>query len=185
MKQLKGKKVAILATHGFEQSELTVPLEKLREAGAEAQVISLESGHIKGWDMDHWGEEIPVDATLDTVEAADFDALVLPGGLFNPDTLRSHDQAVAFVGAFFQPEKQKPVAAICHGPWTLINADVVKGRKMTSYKSIRKDLQNAGAEWVDEAVVVDNGLVTSRTPDDLEAFMAKTIEEIAEGRHAA
>lgn len=183
MAKLQGKKVAILATDGFEQSELLQPLEALQKAGAEVAIVSLESGNIKGWDEDNWGKEVPVDKTLDEVSPDNFHALVLPGGLFNPDTLRNDAKAVDFVSGFFKQGAQKPVAAICHGPWLLINADVARGRKLTSFSSIRKDLQNAGAEWVDEEVVVDQGLVTSRSPDDLDAFTSKMIEEIAEGRH--
>ncbi len=182
---LKNKRVAILATNGFEQSELEVPKKALEKVDAEVTVVSIESGKIKGWKGDDWGSEVNVDATLSQVSASDFDALVLPGGVINPDLLRVNDKAIEFIGSFFNGEKQKPVAAICHGPWTLINAEVVKNRNLTSYKSIRCDLINAGANWVDEAVVVDNGLVTSRTPDDLDRFTEKMIEEIAEGKHAA
>ena len=179
--RLSGKKVAILATNGFEQSELLKPREALEDAGATAVVISLEEGEIRGWDDDDWGETVEVDQTLADADPDDFDALVLPGGVMNPDKLRTIPEAVKFVKAFF--EAGKPVAAICHGPQMLIEAGVVKGRKMTSFSSLKTDLKNAGANWVDEEVVVDNGLVTSRKPADIPAFNAKIIEEIGEGRH--
>jgi protease I len=175
------KKIAILATDGFEESELKSPKETLENEGWTAEIISLKPGQIKSWKDGNWGDSIAVDHTLDEVSAADYDALVLPGGVINPDKLRVDDNAVAFVKDFF--DARKPVAAICHGPWTLINADVVKGREMTSYASIRKDLENAGAIWTDSAVVVDMGLVTSRSPKDLPAFNKKMVEEIKEGIH--
>ncbi len=181
-KKLDGKKVAILAADGFEQSELFEPKKALEEAGAKVSVVSLESGEIKGWDKTDWGKTIAVDLTVDEADAADFDALQLPGGVMNPDKLRMNENAVSFVKAFF--EAGKPVAAICHAPWTLVEADVVKGKTMTSWASLKTDLENAGAKWVDEEVVVDNGLVTSRKPDDLPAFNQKMIEEIAEGDHS-
>ncbi len=180
--KLEGKKVAILATDGFEQSELFEPKKALEEAGATVSVVSLKSGEIKGWDEKDWGDTIKVDMTLDEANAEDFDALQLPGGVMNPDKLRVDEKAIAFVKAFF--EAGKPVAAICHASWTLINAEVVKGRELTSYPTLRKDLENAGAKWVDREVVVDNGLVTSRNPNDLPAFNRKMIEEIAEGKHS-
>jgi len=180
-KKLDGLKVAILATDGFEQSELFKPKQALEEAGAQVSVVSPKSGEIKGWNEKDWGDTIKVDLTLDEANAADFDALELPGGVMNPDHLRVNEKAVNFVKSFF--EAGKPVAAICHAPWTLINAEVVKGREMTSYHTIRKDLENAGAKWVDREVVVDNGLVTSRNPDDIPAFNQKMIEEFAEGVH--
>lgn len=180
-KTLQGKSVAILAADGFEQSELLEPKKALEDAGAEVTIVSLESGKIKGWDEKDWGKSIGVDLTLDEADAADFDALQLPGGVMNPDKLRDDARAVAFVKSFF--DAGKPIGAICHGPWTLIEADAVKGRRLTSYSSIRTDLENAGAQWVDEEVVTDNGLVTSRKPADLPAFNAKLIEEIAEGVH--
>ena len=180
--KLKGKKVAILATDGFEQSELFEPKKALEEAGASVSIVSLKSGEIKGWDESDWGKSIEVDLTIDKAKAEDFDALQLPGGVMNPDKLRTEESVINFIKAFF--DAGKPVAAICHAPWTLINAGVVKGRKMTSYHTIRKDLENAGAKWTDEEVVVDNGLVTSRKPDDIPAFNQKMIEEIAEGRHS-
>jgi protease I len=180
---LTGKKVAILATDGFEQDELLSPLEALREAGAEVQVVSpSEASKIKGWKHTDWGKKVKVDLPLNEANADDFDALVLPGGVMNPDNLRRDPQVLAFVRSFFRAGK--PVGAICHGPWTLIDAGVVRGRKMTSYETIQTDLKNAGANWVDEEVVVDQGLVTSRKPDDLPAFNAKLIEEIAEGVHS-
>lgn len=181
--KLQGKTVAILATNGFEQSELFEPRKALLDAGATVHVVSLESGSIKGWDQDKWGDSIEVDKTLDEVSASDYNALMLPGGLINPDTLRTKKKAIDFVKAFFSGDEIKPVAAICHGPWLLIEADVVRGRKMTSFPSIQTDLKNAGANWVDEEVVVDNGVVTSRSPDDLPAFNKKMIEEICEGKH--
>ncbi len=179
--KLEGKKVAILATDGFEQSELVKPKEAVEKAGATAHIISPESGEIKGWDTDDWGDKFKVDVKLEDAKAEDYNALILPGGVINPDKLRINEKALEFVKSFF--EQKKPVAAICHGPWTLINAGVVEGREMTSYKSIRKDLENAGAKWTDGEVIVDNGLVTSRNPDDLPAFCDKLIEEIAEGKH--
>ncbi len=182
MKNISGKRVAILATDGFEQSELFEPKRALEAAGAKVEIVSLEMGEIKGWDEDDWGQSIMVDSLVQDVNAAEFDGLMLPGGVINPDTLRTHEGALTFVRAFF--ERGLPVGAICHGPWTLINAGVADGRRMTSYKSIRKDLENAGVIWVDEEVVCEQGLVTSRTPEDLPAFCDKLIEEIAEGVHA-
>jgi len=179
---LKGKKVAILATDGFEQSELEEPLRALENAGATAHIVSPKAGAIKGWKHTEWGDSFAVDATLDQADPEHYDALVLPGGVMNPDKLRRDPKVQQFVRSFF--EEGKPVGAICHGPWTLIDAGVVKGRKVTSYETIQTDLKNAGASWVDQEVVVDNGLVTSRKPDDIPAFNRKLIEEIAEGRHA-
>ena len=181
MTDISGKKIAILATHGFEQSELEVPLKKLAEAGAEVDVVSLEAGEIRGWDEKDWGNTVKVDRTLDQVGASDYDALVLPGGQINPDLLRVEPKAVDFVKSFWTDKKV--IGAICHGPWLLVEAGIVKGRNVTSYKSIRTDLINAGANWEDSEVVTDQGLVTSRKPDDLDAFCAKVAEEIAEGRH--
>ena len=178
---LSGKRDAILATDGVEQVELIEPRKALDAAGATTKVVSPKSGSIKGWNHTDWGEPIKVDVTLDKASPNDFDALLLPGGVMNPDKLRMNEKAVQFVKAFF--DANKPVAAICHGPWTLIEAGVVKGRLLTSYQSIQTDLRNAGAEWVDEEVVVDNGLVTSRRPDDIPAFNRKMIEEFAEGIH--
>lgn len=179
--ELQGKKVAILATNGFEQVELTEPKKALEQAGATTHIVSPESGTIKGWNHTDWGDEFQVDVSLDRAKADDYDALVLPGGVMNPDHLRANEQAVSFTRSFF--EAHKPVAAICHGPWTLIEAGVVKGRKLTSYHSLKTDLKNAGANWVDQEVVVDNGLVTSRNPDDLPAFCRKLVEEVKEGKH--
>jgi protease I len=179
---LKGKKVAILATDGFEQSELAEPLKALEEAGASAHIVSPKAGAIKGWKHAEWGDSFAVDATLDEADPRQYDALVLPGGVMNPDKLRRDPKVQQFVRSFFQDGK--PVGAICHGPWTLIDAGVVRARKVTSYETIQTDLKNAGANWVDQEVVVDNGLVTSRKPDDLPAFNRKLIEEIAERRHA-
>jgi len=178
---LNGKRVAIVATDGFEQSELLEPKKALEAAGARIDIISPKPGSIRGWAEKEWGQNVAVDRTIDSVSAADYDALVLPGGLFNPDKLRMDEHALKFASAI--AKAGKPLAAICHGPWILINAGLVKGRKLTSVASIRKDLENAGARWVDEEVIVDNGLVTSRTPKDLPAFNAKLIEEIAEGQH--
>ncbi|MDX1678393.1 type 1 glutamine amidotransferase domain-containing protein [Arsukibacterium sp.] len=182
-KPLAGKKVAILATNGFEQSELTSPRDALLNAGAEVDIVSQQAGTITGWSGKDWAEDVKVDKTLADVNAKAYDGLVLPGGLINPDTLRQDKQAINFIKGFFSDSANKPVAAICHGPWLLAEAGVIKGRKVTSYGSIRTDLKNAGADWVDEAVVVDNGLVTSRNPDDLPAFNRKVLEEIREGRH--
>jgi protease I len=180
--KLSGKKVAILVANGFEQVEMTEPKKALEEAGAKTSIVSPESGKVKGWKLTEWGDEFPVDMPLENAKADDFDALVLPGGVMNPDKLRRNEWALQFVRAFF--ESGKPIAAICHGPWTLIDAGVVEGRTMTSYPSIQTDLKNAGAKWVDKEVVVDNGLVTSRKPDDIPAFNGKMIEEISEGVHA-
>ena len=179
--QLNGKKVAILATDGFEQSELMEPKKALEAAGAQTHVVSLKSGEIKGWDDKNWGDSVKVDVTIDAASAADYDALVLPGGVMNPDTLRTNEAAVGFVRDFFAAGK--PVGAICHGPWTMIEAGVVEGRTVTSWPSLKTDLENAGATWVDQEVVCDQGLVTSRKPADLPAFNAKLIEEIGEGKH--
>jgi protease I len=180
-KNLAGKRVAILATNGFEQSELEKPKAALEEAGATTIVVSPEENDIKGWDEDDWGDAVKVDEALDEADPTTFDALLLPGSVQNPDTLRTLPQAVEFVRAFF--EAGKPVAAICHGPQLLIEADVVKDRKLTSFPSIKTDLINAGAKWVDSEVVVDEGLVTSRKPADIPSFNAKMIEEIGEGAH--
>ncbi|HEU5081110.1 MAG TPA: type 1 glutamine amidotransferase domain-containing protein [Opitutaceae bacterium] len=185
MKQdLNGKKVAILIADGFEQSEFEGPLAALDEAGAESFVISPRTDQVTGWDgeADDFGDAFDVDVPLDEANPDDYDALLLPGGVKNPDTLRTVPKAVSFVRAFF--EAGKPVAAICHGPQLLIEADVVRGRRMTSYPSVRKDLINAGAIWSDEAVVTDQGLVTSRRPDDIPKFNEKMVEEFAEGVHA-
>ncbi|MBO0661631.1 type 1 glutamine amidotransferase [Jiella sp. MQZ9-1] len=181
MPKITDAKIAILATDGFEQVELTEPLEKLREAGATVHVISPKSGSIKGWDKDHWDQEVPVDKILSEVRSTDFDALVLPGGQINPDTLRADPKVVSFVREFFN--SKKPLAAICHAPWLLIEADVVRGRDVTSFKSIKTDMKNAGGNWLDREVVCHEALITSRNPNDLPAFIAKIIEEVEEGRH--
>jgi protease I len=180
-RSLSGKRVAILATNGVEEVELLEPRKALDDAGASTTVVSLEPGTIKGWNHDTWGETIRVDATLDSTSSDDFDALVLPGGVINPDKLRMNNDAVEFVRGFF--EAGKPVGAICHGPWLLVEADVVRGRNVTSWPSLHTDLRNAGANWTDEQVVTDHGLVTSRKPDDIPAFNKKIIEEFAEGVH--
>jgi len=174
--------VAILATDGFEQSELLEPQRLLSEAGAEITIVSLQPGQIKGWNEQNWGQSISVDQTVSQASAEDFDALVLPGGVMNPDKLRTDEDAVRFVRDFF--EQGKPVGAICHGPWMLVEADVAEGRTVTSWPSLETDLRNAGANWVDQEVVTDEGLVTSRKPSDIPAFASKLIEEIQEGRHA-
>lgn len=176
-KQLEGIKVAIVATNGFEQVELIRPREALDEAGAETFVVAPESDAITAWDHTDWGDDIDVDQTVDEASPDDFDALFLPGGVLNPDKLRMNDAAVSFVRSFFRDGK--PVAAICHGPQTMINAEVVNGRRLTSYRAIRKDLENAGADWIDQAVVVDNGLITSRNPDDIPAFCEAIVHEFS------
>lgn len=180
--ELSGKKVAILATNGFEQSELEVPRDRLKKAGATVDVVSLTSGEIKGWDKQDWGRPVKVDKTLDQVAASDYDALVLPGGQINPDLLRIEPKALKFIKDIF--DAKKVVAAVCHAPWLLIETGIAKGRKMTSYNSIKTDAKNAGAKWEDSEVVVDQGVITSRNPGDLEAFSAKIIEEVKEGRHS-
>lgn len=178
---IQGETVAILATHGFEESELTSPRDALKAAGATVHIVSPESGELQAFKHLEKGQKVVVDKALSDSRADDYDAIVLPDGLFNPDQLRVNKDALAFVQAFVKAGK--PVAAICHGPWILADAGVLKGRKVTSVPTIRKDIENAGANWVDEEVVVDNGIVTSRTPKDLDAFNAKLIEEITEGRH--
>ena len=181
MADISDKRIAMLAADGFEQSELTVPKQRLEEAGAKVDIISLKSGEIWGWDKDDWSEPIAVDRTIDAVSVDEYDALVIPGGQINPDLLRADEDAVALVRDFY--DAKKPLAAICHAPWVLIEAGIAKGRKMTSYHSMATDVKNAGANWVDKEVVVDQGLITSRNPGDLEAFSAKIIEEVSEGRH--
>jgi len=180
---LTGKRVAILVADGFEQVELTKPKKALEKAGAETDIVSPSGDKVQGWEHDEMGDEFEVDVPLNEAKASDYDALLLPGGVMNPDTLRTIPAAVEFAKHFF--EEGKPVAAICHGPQLLIEAGVVKGRKMTSFPSLKTDLKNAGADWVDEVVVCDQGLVTSRKPDDIPQFNEKMIEEFAEGFHAA
>jgi len=181
MGQLSNRTIAVLSESGFEEVELTEPVKRLKEEGATVHIISSKSGKIKAWDQDHWSIEVDVDKTIVEANADDYNGLLLPGGVINPDQLRVNEDALAFVKSFFADGK--PVAAICHGPQTLINADVVQGRKLTSVQNISKDLINAGAIWSDEEVVVDQGLVTSRTPKDLPAFNDKIVEEFAEGVH--
>jgi len=179
--ELKGKKVAFLAADMFEEVELAEPWKALEQAGAELDLVSLQDGEIQGFNHYDKAGSFKVDKSVEVASANDYDALVLPGGVGNPDNLRQDENAVQFVRDFF--EQGKPVAAICHAPWTLIEAGVVRGRTLTSFPSLQTDLRNAGADWVDEEVHVDNGLVTSRKPDDIPAFNKKVIEEIREGRH--
>lgn len=179
--KLRGKRVAIITENGFEEVELTQPLQALKEAGVNAQIVSPQKDKVKAWDHDHWSIELPVDVPIDDANPDDYDALVVPGGVMNPDKARANEKCVAFVKHFL--DKGKPVAAICHGPQLLIETGLLKGRTMTSYASIKTDLVNAGVKWVDKEVVVDKGLVTSRSPKDLEAFNRKMLEEIGEGVH--
>jgi protease I len=181
MQNLSGKTVAILATSGFEQSELEVPLNKLRDAGATVHVVSIKPGEIKGWDKSDWGNSVPVDKTISQIRATEYDALVLPGGQINPDLLRVEPDVIELIKSFWT--SKKVVAAICHAPWLLIEAGLVKGRDVTSYKSIKTDVINAGGVWKDSEVVTDQGLITSRQPSDLDAFCEKIAEEINEGDH--
>ncbi len=179
--ELRNKRVAALVEHGFEQSELIEPKKALEAAGAKVDIVSPQAGKVKGWTHKNWGDEVAVDRSLDSAKADQYDALLLPGGVMSPDKLRANKAAVQFVKGFV--EANKPIAAICHGPWTLIEAGATKGRRMTSWPSLATDLRNAGAQWVDEECVVDGGLVTSRKPDDIPAFNRKMIEEFAEGPH--
>jgi protease I len=182
MGKLDGKRVAFLvANEGVEQVELTEPWQAVEDAGGTPVLVSIDEGEVQAFHHLDKGDQFPVDQTVSDADASDFEGLVLPGGVANPDVLRADEDAVAFTRAFF--EQAKPVAAICHGPWTLVEAGVVKGRTLTSYPSIRTDIVNAGGRWVDEQVCVDQGLVTSRNPDDLPAFCAKLVEELCEGRH--
>ncbi len=182
MAKIQQAKVVILATNGFEQSELLVPLQKLRDAGATVVVASPERGQIRGWKEKDWGESVTVDKSLSEVNADEYDAIVLPGGQINPDLLRVNTQALDLIRSFL--DSGKVVAAICHAPWLLVELDAVRGREVTSYKSIKTDVINAGGKWVDREVVTDRGIITSRNPGDLEAFSNKIIEEIEEGSHA-
>ncbi len=181
MTAIKDARILIIATDGFEQSELEVPRDQLKAAGATVTVASPSGDQICGWDKDDWGRPVPVDEAISAVSASNYDALVIPGGQINPDKLRVDKQAMAVVRDFL--DSGKPVAAICHGPWLLVEADALRGRDVTSYHSIRRDVENAGGKWVDKEVVVDKGLITSRSPDDLDAFVKKIIEEVAEGPH--
>jgi protease I len=176
MADISGKRIMILAADGFEQSELMVPKQRLEEAGAKVDIVSLKTGQIWGWKNHDWGDPVEVDRTIDAVSIDEYDALVIPGGQINPDLLRADKDAVAFVRDFYA--SKKPVAAVCHAPWVLVEAGLAKGRKMTSYHSIATDVKNAGAHWVDKEVVVDQGLITSRNPGDLEAFSANIIEVV-------
>ncbi|MEP7163558.1 MAG: type 1 glutamine amidotransferase domain-containing protein [Ferruginibacter sp.] len=181
MTSLKNKKVAILTDHGFEEVELTSPKKALEDAGATVHIVSMQKDKVKGWKHDHWSIELEVDAQLENLSPESYDALVIPGGVINPDQMRRHFEYINFAQHFL--EAGKPVAAICHGPQLLIETGMLNGREMTSFPSIKTDLINAGVGWHDKEVVTDNGLVTSRSPADLEAFNEKLIEEIAEGRH--
>jgi protease I len=182
MAKLSGKKVAIVTENGFEEVELTSPKKALEQAGATVEIVSPQKGKVKAWNHDHWSIELPVDKKISETRSNDYDALMLPGGVMNPDKLRMNEDAVRFAQEFL--ESGKPVAAICHGPQLLIETGMLAGKDMTSYPSLQTDLKNAGANWYDKEVVVDNGLVTSRSPKDLEAFNKKMVEEIAEGVHA-
>lgn len=181
-RNVNGKKVAILTENGFEEVELTSPMNALEQAGVEVHVISPQKDKVKAWNHDHWGIEVTVDKHLSDANPEDYDMLLLPGGVMNPDTLRTNKEAVAFAQHFL--EQGKPLAAICHGPQLLIETGMLNGRNMTSYPSLKTDLVNAGVTWEDKEVIVDNGLVTSRKPDDLEAFNKKMLEELSEGQHA-
>lgn len=181
MNTIENKKVAILTDHGFEESELTSPMQALKDAGATVHIVSKQEGTVKGWDHDHWSMEVPVDVQLKDANPEEYDALVIPGGVINPDQMRRHQEYVKFAAHFL--EAGKPLAAICHAPQLLIETGMISGREMTSFASIKTDLINAGAIWADKEVVADNGLVTSRSPKDLEAFNKKMVEEIKEGKH--
>ncbi len=181
MTDISRARILIIATNGFEQSELEVPRDKLKAAGAAVTIASPDGAEIKGWDHTDWGRPAAVDLAIRDAKESDYTALVIPGGVMNPDKLRIDEDAMALVKAFLA--SGKVVAAVCHGPWLLVQADALRGRQATSYPSIRKDMENAGAKWIDETVVVDNGIITSRNPDDLPAFVKKIIEEIGEGKH--
>ena len=178
---LKDKTVAILVTDGFEEVEFTKPLKALKDAGATVHVVAPHAGKVRAWNSDNWGQSYKVDRTLDEVQASDYNSLMLPGGVMNPDKLRTNKKAIAFTKSFF--EAGKPIAAICHAPQLLIETGALKGRTLTSYPSLRTDLENAGATWKDQEVLVDHGLTTSRNPDDIPAFINKMLEEISEGKH--
>jgi protease I len=181
MTDIKSASILILATDGYERSELRVPLDELRKAGADVKIASNKNGQIKSWDETDWGDSVEVDLVASDVKVEEFDAIVLPGGQINPDVLRTDEDAMRVVRDFVR--SGKPVAAICHAPWLLVEADALRGRRATSYPSIKTDVRNAGAQWVDEEVVVDNGIITSRSPKDLQAFVSKIVEEVKEGRH--
>ena len=181
-RDVKGKKVAILTEHGFEEVELTSPMNVLEQAGAIVHIISPQKDKVKAWDHDHWSIEIPVDKHISDANPEDYDMLILPGGVMNPDKARLNKDCISFAQHFL--EQGKPLAAICHGPQLLIETGMLDGKTMTSYPSIKTDLVNAGVNWIDKEVVVDNGLVTSRSPKDLEAFNKKMMEELGEGKHA-
>ncbi|MGV3529510.1 MAG: type 1 glutamine amidotransferase domain-containing protein [Flavisolibacter sp.] len=180
-RSIENKKVAIITENGFEEVELTSPMNALEKAGATVHIISPQKEKVKAWDHDHWSIEVPVDKTVDEANPADYDMLLIPGGVLNPDKMRMNEKCVSFAKHFM--ESGKPIAAICHGPQLLIETGTLKGKKMTSYPSLKTDLVNAGAEWIDKEVVVDNGFVTSRSPKDLEAFNKKIVEELSEGVH--
>lgn len=181
MSKLKGKRVAILTENGFEEVELTSPKKALEDAGATVDIISPQKDKVKGWDHDHWSIELDVNVQVEKADPDNYDALVIPGGVINPDLMRRNKDCIDFAATFL--EEGKPVAAICHGPQLLIETGLIKGREMTSFQSIKTDLKNAGVQWVDKEVVVDQGLVTSRSPEDLDAFNRKMLEEIGEGIH--
>lgn len=181
--KLENKRIAIMATDGFEKSELFEPLQAMKKEGASVDIVSVKEGSIKSWDGENWGESIEVDILANEADEENYASLVLPGGVANPDLLRTHGDALEFIRAFFK--SGKPVGAICHAPWLLISANVIENRNVTSYHSIKDDVINAGASWLDEEVVVDQGLVTSRSPKDLPAFIDKVIEETREGKHEA
>lgn len=181
MTSIDRAKIVILATDGYERSELRVPFDQLKKRGAEVKIASIKTGQIKSWDETDWGDSVDVDLAATDVVTGNFDALVLPGGQINPDKLRADEGAMRVVREFIK--SGKVVAAICHAPWLLIEADAVKDRKVTSYESIKTDVKNAGGQWLDEEVVVDQGIITSRSPDDLDAFVDKIVEEIEEGDH--